>query len=73
MKSKLFERRQQLGLTQRYIADKLGIAVSAYNAYENGQKSCSSKNAEQIAKILKTKVNKIFLPSRFTTCEEKAE
>lgn len=69
MKSKLFIYRQRLGVTQQYMADKLGIAVSAYNAYENGRKSCTNETAEKIAKIFDVNVNEIFLPSRFTVCE----
>lgn len=73
MESTLAKRRKELGLSQKEVAERLNISPAAYYFYETGAKTCPANVAENIAKILKIRLNKIFLPARFTICEEKAE
>ena len=68
-KSRLAACREKSGLTQRAMAEKLKISVSAYNDYENGKKTCTKKIAEDISKILKIDLHQIFLPARYTICK----
>ncbi|MBR2140354.1 MAG: helix-turn-helix transcriptional regulator [Phascolarctobacterium sp.] len=70
-KSRLAMCREKSGLTQRSMAEKLKISVSAYNDYENGKKTCTKKVAEDISKILKIDLHQIFLPARFTVSKSK--
>lgn len=71
-KSRLAACREKSGLTQRAMAEKLKISVSAYNDYENGKKTCTKKIAEDISKILKIDLHQIFLPARYTICKTRA-
>ena len=45
---KLKERRNQLGLTQRQVADKLGIAQPIYQRFEKGIFECSYEQLRDI-------------------------
>ena len=63
----LKELRTKKGLTQRDMAEKLRVAVSSYNMYENGQRKIPSEIAYEIANILKVDIRDIFLPMTFTT------
>lgn len=72
MESTLAKRRKLLGFSQKEMAQRLNISPAAYYFYETGTKSCPANVAIQIAKILKIRINKIFLPSRFTICKEKS-
>lgn len=65
-KSELATARCKKGFSQTEMADKIGIAVSTYNQYENGARNVPADVAEKIATILETKVSKIFLPNKFT-------
>lgn len=59
--------RLQKGITQLEMSIKLGIAVSTYNMYENGQRKIPSHIAKNIANILDLSVNDLFIPSTFRT------
>lgn len=50
---KLKERRKALKLTQKDIADQLGISYQAYSAWERGVKEPSEEKVNQLEKILK--------------------
>ena len=58
---KLQELRVQQGYTYQKMADKLHISKCYYWQIENKQRNLTYKMAFQIAKILKTKPDKIFL------------
>ena len=58
---KLQELRIQQGYTYQKMADKLHISKCYYWQIENKQRNLTYKMAFQIAKILKTKPDKIFL------------
>ena len=50
---KLKARRKELKLTQKEIADQLGISFQAYSAWERGIKEPSQEKVAQLEKILK--------------------
>ncbi|MCY7089446.1 helix-turn-helix domain-containing protein [Streptococcus oralis] len=50
---KLKARRKELKLTQKEIADQLGISFQAYSAWERGIKEPSKEKVAQLEKILK--------------------
>lgn len=58
--------RREANMTQQYIADQLGIAVSTYSQYETGARGVPRERAERICKLLNCEVKDIFLPERFT-------
>ena len=60
------EIRNKKGITQYYIAEKLGIPVSTYNMYEKGKRRVPEKIASGIAKLLETERDDIFLPVTFS-------
>lgn len=49
---KLKERRKELKLTQKDIAEKLGISYQAYSAWERGVKEPSAEKVSQLEKLL---------------------
>ena len=61
--SKLKERREALGLTQRQVAEKIGIAESAYQRYERGVTEPSISMALRLAKALNATVEYLYLKS----------
>ena len=50
---KLKARRKELKLTQKEIAEELGISFQAYSAWERGIKEPSQEKVAQLEKILK--------------------
>ena len=57
----LRERREALQLTQKQVADLVGIAETAYQRYEHGTSEPKVFMAVKIAKALKTPVEDLFL------------
>ena len=53
---KLKARRKDLGMTQKEIADQLGITFQAYSAWERGIKEPSKEKVSQSEKILNVSV-----------------
>lgn len=53
------QKREELNLTQKQIADKIGIAESAYQRYEYGRLP-NAKMAVKIARALKTTVEELY-------------
>ena len=53
---KLKARRKELGMTQKEIADQLGITFQAYSAWERGIKEPSKEKVSQLEKILNVSV-----------------
>ena len=64
--SRLYSKRIERGLTQKYMAENLGIAISTYNQYENAIRSIPANIAAKISNILQVKNEDIFLPLKFT-------
>ncbi len=61
--SKLKERRDELRLTQRQVAEKIGIAESAYQRYEYNKMEPGVSMALKIAKALNTTVEELYSSS----------
>lgn len=59
------------GITQENMANQLNIATATYCQYENGKRMIPRDIAEQVANILCCPVDEIFLPVKFTICEDK--
>ncbi len=62
----LAEERIKRGKTQSEMASLLGIAISTYNMYENGQRKIPEEVATKICNILELKKDDIFLVANFT-------
>ena len=58
---KLQEMRKEQGLTYQDMADRLKVSKCYYWQIENGQRNLKYGMAFKIAKIFKTKPDKIFL------------
>ena len=50
---KLKARRKEIKLTQKEIAEQLGISFQAYSAWERGVKEPSKEKVKQLEEILK--------------------
>lgn len=61
--------RTAMGITQENMANRLNIATTTYCQYENGKRMVPRDIAEKVAKILRCPVEEIFLPVKFTICE----
>lgn len=60
MKNKLKEKREQLGYTQEYMAEKLGYSSkSGYNMLENGNVKISLEKAKILSELLKIPLSEI--------------
>lgn len=62
--------RTAMGITQENMANRLNIATTTYCQYENGKRMIPRDIAEKVAKILCCPVEAIFLPVKFTICED---
>ena len=67
----LAEVRKAKGLSQKDMAELLGLPRSTYYEYETGSKTIPADVAEKISKILNKPLASLFLPVRFTICEQK--
>lgn len=70
---RLRDLREKAGLTQLEMGKKLGISESYYCQLENEKRRMSLNMALDIAAILKTTPNDIFLPSDFAERHESRE
>lgn len=55
-------RRIVMGITQKELADRAGIAVGSISAYEHAMKSPPVASAYTLAKALGTTLDKMFVP-----------
>lgn len=60
MTNKIKERREALNLTQRQLAAMINIPYQSLQRYENGTICPSATTAIDIAKALKTTVEKLY-------------
>lgn len=56
----LKEKRKVLNLTQKQVADKLGISWQSYQRYEKNEVAPTVYNALKIARALNSTVEEIF-------------
>lgn len=68
--NKLKQLREEAGLTQKQIAEKLGVSESYYCQLENNKRRMPLQLALDIAAILNKTPNDIFLPSSFAKRQE---
>ncbi len=61
MKTKIKEYRAKYNLTQEKLAEKVGVRRETIIFLEQGKYNPSLKLAHDIAKVLKTKIDKIFI------------
>ena len=61
--SRIKERREQLGMTQRQLADKLGVTKSAICNYENGTSKPKEDVLLNVFKVLSVDPNYIYQDS----------
>ena len=60
-KTALQKRRQELNLTQKQVADRIGMPVQQYQRYELAKRTPSVAVALKIAAALDATVEKLFL------------
>ena len=58
---KLKARRKELKITQKDIADQLGISYQAYSAWERGVKEPSKEKVKRLEQILEVILQKLSL------------
>ena len=61
MQTKIKEFRVKLNLTQEQLADKVGVRRETIVFLEQGKYNPSLKLAHDVAKVLKTSIDKLFL------------
>lgn len=61
MKNKIKEKRQALGLTQEALAQMVGVRRETIVFLEQGKYNPSLKLAHDVAKTLKTTIEKLFI------------
>ena len=61
----LKELREEAGLLQKDVAEKLGISLPNYSKKENGLVKVSIVEAKSLSKILKKDLRQIFLACEF--------
>jgi putative transcriptional regulator len=64
MREQLFELRNKANLTQKEVADKIGISRAAYSNIENGKRNPSYKVMKKIAVLFNTSVDEIFFKAK---------
>lgn len=60
IKTFLFNRRKELGLSQEYVAGLLDISVTSYSKIENGKTSLYNKKVLKLAEILDTSPSELL-------------
>jgi len=68
--NKLREFRKHTGLTQKQLAEKLGISESYYSQIENNKRRLSLRTALNITTILELMPSDIFLLDNFALRQE---
>lgn len=60
VRQSLINRRQALKLTQKQVAEKVGVERSSYAAYERGLRCPNLETAQRICKALKMPIYEAF-------------
>lgn len=58
--SNLYEVRKKSGLTQTYLADRIGTSVRTFRRWETGESTPRLSVAIRLSRILNVKVEEIF-------------
>lgn len=56
----IIEARVKAGLTQKDVANKIGIAVSNYQKYEYGERTPKAQLLEKLAKVLNVDIDVLW-------------
>lgn len=64
------EIRMSKGITQVYVAEKLGVKVQTYNGYELGRRKLKADTLEKIAVILGEPIENFFENKIYETKKE---
>ncbi|MDY3947724.1 MAG: helix-turn-helix transcriptional regulator [Ezakiella sp.] len=64
--SKLRHMRETRGMTQREVADAIGVGQVIYFRYENGQRAVPYSAAKKLSKLYDVPLEDIFLPKMMT-------
>lgn len=67
------ECREDIGLTQQELADRLGLSQETISQYENGFRTPNVNVAKKIAEILEKPVEGIFFGKDISKRNDKAE
>ena len=74
MRSNLREIRKSAGLTQSYMAEKLGYKyTSGYNQLETGKRRIDIELAKNISEILQKPLEEIFFEQKVVTVTTESE
>ena len=57
-------RREELKLSQEYIAEQLGVSRQAISKWETGQSEPTASNLIQLAEILELNLSELFDPQK---------
>ena len=69
MKNKTLKQlRENAGLTQKQVSEKLDTTITYISLLENGNRNPSDKIKEKLAELYKVSVSDIFLAIRLTKC-----
>lgn len=66
IRANIIARRNELGYSQEYVAELLGISTNSYSKIENGHTSIISKRLFEIAAVLKTDPRNLVLGDTIT-------
>ncbi|MBR5857196.1 MAG: helix-turn-helix transcriptional regulator [Bacteroidales bacterium] len=69
IRANIIARRNELGYSQEYVAELLGISINSYSKIENGPTSIISKRLSDIASVLRTTVRELLM-GEIMTVEE---
>lgn len=67
--AKLKSFRKHKGLTQKQVADRLGITVRAYQHYETGGRTPTLEKSFELAKILDIKLDELSVRNSTTSSD----
>lgn len=67
MRKKLIVLRKEKGLTQRQVADQLGVTRSFYGMIETGDRNPTLDLARRIAELFGTSVDELFFADNSNT------
>lgn len=73
MRTLMLEKRQKLNLTQKQVAETIGVNRNTYTSYETGAITPSLDVALRIKKALKTNDDNIFLIRSVTVSNNNKE
>ena len=66
--NKLAKLRQEAHLSQKQLAQELGVSQSSINYWENGGRTPSVKAAQRISEYFKIPISEIFAPYKDELC-----